>query len=102
MSTPNDEWEPGTGIFWPEVDEYDRKRLLSGMDDVDPAAHLVSPVRCLHCNTIYDLVGAAVGDAHVARYADCDVFKAPCCGRTVDTRMWKALPDMERVERWEI
>lgn len=66
------------------------------------SSRLTHPVRCLHCNSIYDLCGAGIGDAHIARYADCDVFKSPCCGRTVDTRRWKSLPDMEDVEQWEV
>jgi hypothetical protein len=55
--------------------------------------------RCLHCGGIFDEL--AVTEV-VARYADCDVYKAPCCGRTVDNRRWKSLPDMEDVERGEL
>jgi hypothetical protein len=40
------------------------------------------PVRCAHCRRIYDLGAVEV----TARYLDCSVWKAPCCGRTVDDR----------------
>lgn len=52
-------------------------------------------VRCTHCNGIYNLGGVET----VARYADCTMFIAPCCGRTVDDRRWKSLPDIERVRK---
>lgn len=54
----------------------------------------MSKVRCTHCQATYDLGGVEV----IHRYADCTMFKAPCCGRTVDDRRWKGLPDIERVE----
>jgi hypothetical protein len=47
-------------------------------------------VQCARCGGIYDLGGVET----VARYADCTVFKAPCCGATVDDRRWKSLPDI--------
>lgn len=56
---------------------------------------MISPVRCTHCGKKYDLADVKI----VARYADCTVFKSPCCDRTVDDREWKSLPDIERVER---
>lgn len=46
-------------------------------------------VQCTHCRGTYDVGHVEV----VARYSDCSVFKAPCCGRTVDDRAWKSLPD---------
>jgi hypothetical protein len=50
-------------------------------------------VRCL-CGQTYDLMKVTV----IARYADCDVWKAPCCGRTADNRKGKSLPDYRPVE----
>lgn len=46
-------------------------------------------VECRHCSGTYNLMAVET----IARYADCTVFKAPCCGRTVDDRRWKSLPD---------
>lgn len=54
-----------------------------------------SPVMCQHCRSVYDVAGVEV----VARYADCDMFKTPCCKRTVDTRPWKSLPDYHKLPR---
>jgi hypothetical protein len=57
-------------------------------------------VRCAHCNGIYN-----VGDVEVtARYADCSVWSAPCCGRTVDDRGetgWKTTQDYYRLDQEE-
>lgn len=57
--------------------------------------HMSYPVMCQHCRSVYDLTTAE----HVARYSDCDVFKSPCCKRTVDTRPWKSLPDYLKLPR---
>lgn len=46
------------------------------------AKAMLAPVRCNHCRTVYDLGNVET----VARYADCTVYKTPCCGRTVDDR----------------
>lgn len=60
------------------------------------------PVRCRRCHAgVYDLGTVEV----IARYADCSVWKAPCCGATVDDRGetgWKSIQDYERIpERQE-
>lgn len=39
-------------------------------------------VHCAHCRGTYDLGRVEV----TARYSDCSVWKAPCCGRVVDDR----------------
>lgn len=57
-------------------------------------------MRCTHCNGIFREEDVPLENL-VARYGDCDVYKAPCCGTTVDNRLWKSLPDMQRVERGE-
>ena len=55
---------------------------------------MLIPVRCTHCHKVYDLCNGK----EVHRYADCTVFIAPCCGRTVDDRSWKSLPDFRRLQ----
>jgi hypothetical protein len=59
----------------------------------------MSYMQCAHCQAFFSEM--AVTEV-IARYADCDVYKAPCCGRTVDNRLWKSLPDMRRVDRDEL
>ena len=59
---------------------------------------MTSPVRCRYCRRIYDLGKVEV----TARYTDCSVWKAPCCGVTVDDRGdtgWKSFKDYEHVGR---
>lgn len=56
---------------------------------------MIWPVRCLHCDTVYDGADVEV----LARYADCSVWKSPCCNRRVDDRQWKSLPDIEPLHR---
>jgi hypothetical protein len=59
------------------------------------AKRMTHPVQCGRCSAIYDFAGEY---EIVARYADCTVFKTPCCGAIVDDRPWKSLPDFERLE----
>lgn len=40
------------------------------------------PCYCRNCGETFDLTGVEV----ISRYADCDLFKAPCCGAECDTR----------------
>lgn len=54
-------------------------------------------VRCTWCGGIYNLGKVEV----TARYVDCSMWKAPCCGRLVDDRGdtgWKTRKDYERVD----
>lgn len=55
------------------------------------------PARCTHCSRVYDLGTVEV----TARYTDCSMWKAPCCGLTVDSRGagWKSRPDYEEIRR---
>jgi hypothetical protein len=58
----------------------------------DDIAAMTYPVRCTHCRRSYDLATVEV----TARYADCSVWKAPCCGTVVDDRGdtgWKSRKD---------
>lgn len=76
------------------MDKYGRPL---GRQQIDTAQveKMFSPVRCTHCGGEYDL-----GDVDVtARYADCSVWKSPCCNRTVDDRPtgWKFRSDIERL-----
>ncbi|MBB3752531.1 hypothetical protein FHT44_005043 [Mycolicibacterium sp. BK634] len=60
------------------------------------AEGMSTPVRCNFCGGIYDL-----GTVHVTqRYADCSVWKTPCCGHNADDRGesgWKSFKDYERI-----
>ena len=59
---------------------------------------MMSPARCTWCGGIYDLGSVTV----TARYTDCSMWKAPCCGRTVDDRGetgWKSIPDYHKVDK---
>ncbi len=58
---------------------------------------MTSPVRCA-CGEVYDLGTVEV----LARYADCSIWKAPCCGRQADDRGetgWKSTQDYYRLDR---
>jgi hypothetical protein len=53
---------------------------------------MTSPVQCAHCGQIYDLGTVTV----IARYADCSMWKSPCCNLMVDDRGetgWKPTKD---------
>jgi hypothetical protein len=56
---------------------------MTGDDQRDPR-EMLRPVRCAHCGRVYDLGRVET----IARYADCTLYKTPCCGRTVDDRPW--------------
>lgn len=43
--------------------------------------NMMFPVRCI-CGQVYDTAAVTV----TARYSDCSVWKAPCCGRVADDR----------------
>ena len=61
-------------------------------------AGMHQPVRCRWCGGVYDLGTVEV----TARYTDCSMWKAPCCGTTVDDRGetgWKSFSDYERIEK---
>lgn len=56
------------------------------------------PVRCTWCGGVYDVGAVEV----TARYTDCSMWKAPCCGRQVDDRGdtgWKSRKDYERIPK---
>jgi hypothetical protein len=66
--------------------------------DPDVTEGMMSPVRCTHCGGVYDLGMVEV----TARYADCSVWKTPCCGATVDDRGetgWKSRSDYTRIPK---
>lgn len=58
---------------------------------------MASPVRCMRCHRgVYDLGRVEV----TARYADCSMWKTPCCGAVVDDRGktdWTSRKDYERI-----
>ena len=46
-------------------------------------SEMFMPVRCSHCgHGVYDLGAVKV----LARYADCSVWRTPCCKRQTDDR----------------
>jgi hypothetical protein len=60
-------------------------------------ADMFKPVRCT-CGQVYDLGQVEV----TARYADCSVWKAPCCDRTADDRGetgWKSTQDYTVIDK---
>jgi hypothetical protein len=80
------------------MDHYDiRGRAMSDIErqQID-AMHF--PVRCAYCSKVYDLGTVEV----TARYADCSMWKSPCCGLTVDDRGetgWKSKKDYYPIKR---
>lgn len=56
-------------------------------------ADMISPVRCLRCGAVYDL---CKGEP-IQRYADCTVYRTPCCSRVVDDREHVSLPAFRRL-----
>lgn len=58
---------------------------------------MTDPVQCNRCGRgIYDLGTVKV----TARYVDCSMWKAPCCGALVDDRGetgWKSFSDYTRI-----
>lgn len=64
----------------------------------DPAVdEMLSPVRCT-CGQVYDLAAVHV----TARYSDCSMWNAPCCGRPADDRGetgWKSTKDYYPLRR---
>ena len=50
-----------------------------------PYDEMHSPVRCMHCRSVYNLGHVLV----TARYLDCSVWTSPCCGHpSIDDRPW--------------
>ncbi len=70
------------------------------MVNPDEIRDMFSPVRCV-CGQIYD-----VGKVEVtARYTDCTMWKAPCCGRTADDRYgtgWSSVKHYDTINKREV
>lgn len=78
--------------FRAELDMY------GGWRFIPDTTGMHQPVECAHCHRVYDLGTVEV----TARYTDCSMWKAPCCGRTVDDRGetgWKSFKDYHRLDR---
>lgn len=63
----------------------------------DRIAAMFKPVRCT-CGRVYDLGKVTV----TARYTDCSIWKAPCCGRQADDRGetgWKSTQDYKVIDK---
>lgn len=56
---------------------------------------MMFPAQCRYCQGVYDLANVEV----TARYADCSMWKSPCCNRQVDDRKWKSSPDYVEIRR---
>lgn len=67
--------------------------LLDGTTEEQIRA-MSSPVQC-RCGSVYDLGTVTV----TARYADCSMWKAPCCGHVADDRSpgWGGLHHYEEI-----
>jgi hypothetical protein len=65
-------------------------------EPLDPKAEaMADPCRCTYCGKVYDL-----GHVHVtARYADCSIFRSPCCGHLADDRTAVSLPSFTRLRK---
>ncbi|MFD6565438.1 hypothetical protein [Micromonospora profundi] len=65
-------------------------------------AAMFKPVRCNRCRSgIYDIGTVEV----TARYADCSMWKTPCCGAVVDDRGetgWTTRRDYEVIDKQHI
>jgi hypothetical protein len=93
MSNVEDDDFYGEAVTWtddvfgdePErIDHEDFLMLKSGSiyRKLLDTRKMMFPVECHHCYSVYDLAGVET----VARYADCTVYKTPCCNRTADDR----------------
>lgn len=72
-------------------------RPLHAVAEEYRTAGMTWPVRCARCHRgIYDLATVEV----TARYADCSVWRTPCCDQTVDDRGetgWTSRKDYHRL-----
>jgi len=74
-----------------------RGRLLLDGTSQHDIEQMSQPVQCRHCGGVYDLGKVEV----TARYADCSVWKTPCCNHTADDRGetgWKSFSDYTRIQ----
>lgn len=83
-----------------DYDAYGMRHLRHQLDEIVAAqtADMTFPVRCTWCSGVYDVAKVTV----TARYTDCSIWKAPCCGRQVDDRGdtgWKSRKDYERIPK---
>lgn len=60
----------------------------------DEVLDMTSPVRCMRCGGVYDLGHVTV----THRYADCSMWRTPCCDREVDDRMFVSNPSIRRID----
>jgi hypothetical protein len=74
MPRPDDHYGPPDGLH----DEFD----LIGFYRHPDTRGMSAPVRCRTCGEVYDSGKVEV----TARYVDCSVWTAPCCGRIADSR----------------
>lgn len=59
---------------------------------------MLYPVECRRCGSVYDLTNTEV----IHRYADCTLYKTPCCNQTVDDRMWVTNPAYTVIDKTKL
>lgn len=64
-------------------DIYGRHYEVDYNDDIKS---MLFPVRHKACNGVFDEADVQP----IARYAECDVYRCPCCDREMDNRTWTA------------
>ena len=62
---------------------------------VNPVEKMLVPVICNRCKRTYDLCNTEV----IHRYADCTLYKTPCCKQNVDDREWVSNPAFTRIKK---
>lgn len=62
--------------------------------DRERISKMIVPVVCNFCREVYDLCDGVP----IHRYADCTLYKTPCCGRVADDRQDKANPDFKKYQ----
>lgn len=80
----------GGKVFTAEMNSSGTYKILGEKAKLDK---MLIPVQCNHCGKPYDLCETEV----IHRYADCTLYKTPCCNRTADDREWKSCPDFTKL-----
>lgn len=77
-------------------DVYGRVRSITTAEELEAIREMSFPVRC-RCGKVYDIGAVTV----TARYADCSVWKTPCCRRVTDDRPagWSSGPSYQELDK---
>jgi len=68
---------------------------FGGVENRPDVSGMLAPMQCGWCGQVYDAGPVTV----IARYADCSMWKAPCCGITADDRQFVGHPTAIRLNR---